>query len=255
MSDIIINGATFPEVPSIVVPKSGGGTATYNETPFHDWMGDNVSFVKKIYDKKTLLKNTGYASWTPGTSATAIIATETLSNENFTADMVNYEYMIEWLWDAHAYYPDGQVYKLCMDRCYGAAYQTVHRRAYGLANFADENFAYNYCTTLFTSSAYNIYWKSDGTHTWTGTLYGVYVSGLNAATLSSTNADSITVTPKTPTVSARCHSSYFSTTRAGQVDQDTSYIRIIGNLYRIDIESCTLRNMYAKAIHLYSNPL
>ena len=222
----------------------------------YSWMGDQVTLIAPaFYTLDTTFDKTGYASWTPGTSATSIIATQTVSNAAFTANMVDYEYMIEWLWQCQAAYPAGQTYKLCMDQTYGTMYQTVHRRPYGLGNFQDEIYNYNYCTTLFTSSAYNIYWKSDGTHTWTGTLYGVYASGATAATLSHTTNNSITVTPKTPVFSARCNSSYFSTARAAQVDQKNSTIRMVGNLYRMKAGTCTLRNMYGKAVHLYSHPL
>lgn len=254
--DIALMGAEYYDVPSVTLPKVGGGTAEFFDSQPHTWMGDNVTKIAdKFYTLSTTFDKTGYADWTPGTSATAIIATQTLSDSKFTADMVNYEYMLEWLWQCKAAYPDGQTYKLCMDQTYGVMYQTIHRRPYGLANFEIENFAYNYCTTLYTSSAYNIYWKSDGTHSWTTSLYGVYASGATAATLSNTTNNSITVTPKTPVVSARCHSSYFSTARAAEVDQKNSTIKIVGNIYRLDAGTCALRNMYGNAVHLYSHPL
>ena len=253
--NIIIANAEYSDVPAVTFPMVGGGTAQFNDAKVHDFMGDNPVFVKKIYDQKIYLKNTNYPSWTPSTTAGSIIATKSLTDEKFTADMTQYEYMIEWLWDAHMAYPAGQTYKVTVDRGYGAQYQTIHRRPYGLDNFAAENFNYNYCTSLYTSSQYIIYWNSSGTHTWTTTAYGVYSSGLNAATLSNTTNNSITVTPKTPTVSAKCHASYFSTTRAGEVDQENSYIKIIGNLYRMDLGSCALRQMWGKAVHLYNNPL
>ena len=89
----------------------------------YNWMGDKVTLIAPaFYTLDTTFDKTGYATWTPGTSATSIIATQTLSNSAFTADMINYEYMLEWLWQCKAAYPDGQVYKLCMDQTYGTAY-------------------------------------------------------------------------------------------------------------------------------------
>lgn len=220
----------------------------------YNWMGDKATLIlSKFYELNTTLDKTGYATWTPGTSASTIIATTTCTP--FTADMVNYEYIIEWLWQCKAAYPTGQTYKLCFDQTYGTMYQIVHRRPYGFDSFTTETYDYNYCTNLYTASMYNIYWKSDGTHTWSTTVYGVYASGANAATLSNTRNDSITVTPKTPTISARCNASYFSTARAGQVDQKNTTFKMIGNIYRVKAGTCSLRNIYGKAVHLYNNPL
>lgn len=218
-----------------------------------NWMGEGAEFVQEFYRSKFFLKDTNYPSWTPSTTAETIKATENLSV--ISIDLATYEYMIEWTWDMTAAYPAGQTLKTTLDRQIGAIYQTAHRRPYGLANFAAENYAYNYVTALNTNAGYLIYYNSNGTKTWTtGNSYGIYPSSV-LATLSSTSADTVNLTPKTPDIKARCYSSYFSTTRAAEIDQDNTQFVLVGRLYRMRLGSCALRNMYGKAIDIYNHPL
>lgn len=281
--NITLLGAQYPDVPAVDLPKTGGGTARFTDVSdtdataadvkrgklFHGsdgqlitgvkdyhFLGDNLETVKaKFYEKGYTLDETVYATWTPSTTAQAIVASETLTDKKFTADMLNYEYIIEWLWDAEIAYPTGQTMKTLVLRQFGVMYQIIHRRPNGFANFAAMNANYNYCTTEYSASSYCDYYNSSGSHTWTsGISYGFY-GGATAAALSSTTANSPTVTPKTPVINARCSTTYFSTTRAGQVDQQNSTVKIQGNLYRVDIATNDLRNFYMRALEMYNNPL
>lgn len=278
--NITLQGADYPDVPSIILPQTGGGTAQFDDTTdanataediangktayvngtkltgtkTYTWMGNNAELVEAdYYTWSGTLKDTSYPSWTPGTSATSILATT--NAKTFVADMTKYEYMLEWVWDVETAWPSGQTMSYCPMRNYGAMYQVVMRRPYGLANFESDNWAYNYCTNDYTASCYLIYYNSSKNLTWTTTQYGVYVSALTAGGLSSTSSNTPTITPKRPVVSARCNSSYFTTTRAGQVDQENTTIKIKMNLYRMDINTSNLHYQWRKAIDMYNNPL
>lgn len=280
-ANITVMGASYEDVPSVQLPKTGGGTALFSDTSgttaipsdvrsgkklilsdgsegtgtlIHDWMGDYVETVNApFYTFETTLDETGYPTWTPGTSATSILAT--VNCPTFVADMTEYEYMIEWLWYCQAAWPDGQTYTYCMDKTYGTAYQGIMRRPYGLDKFAANDWNYNYCTNLYTASMYNIYWNKSGARTWSTTCYGYYMSATTAAGLSSTTSNTPTITPKRPVISARCNSSYFTTTRAAQIDQENSTIKIVGNLYRMQKNTSPLHGMWEKAVNMYNNPL
>lgn len=230
------------------VISSGKTTGEY------EWMGENVTKTHdKFYTNSVTLADTAYNGWTPSTTAKSIIASATATA--FTADVANYEYMLEWLWDYEIVYNSDYTKKAATERQYGVLYQIVHRRPYGLANFEAENYAYNYCTTFFSSSSYCIYYNTSGTRTWTsGISYGFYASA-QTITLSSTSANSITVTPKTPAMYARCSSTYLSTESAAEIDQDNSTVKIVGNIYKMDIDSCAVRHMYGNAIKMYNTPL
>ena len=63
-------------------------------TDLYTWMGKNPELVQS-YAKETIkLSDTDYASWTPSTTATAIIASSNLGTQ--VLDMANYEYIILW---------------------------------------------------------------------------------------------------------------------------------------------------------------
>lgn len=252
MSDIIIAGSTYTEVPSIIVPKSGGGTAQYNETNFHDWMGDNPEFLSTVFTQDIKLSATSFGTWTASTTAGTILASA--SGTVTKLDMSKYEYFLVWTWCIDIAQLSGATMKAMPDRTYGEFYQVIHQRPYGLANFETMNDAYNYCTAMFTSSQYNIYYNTSGTHTWTTTMYGVYCTN-TAGTLSSTSSLTPNLTPNSPAITARCNASYFATARKTEIDVDNTTIKVVGKLYRVDRDSSPLKNMYMNAVHLYSHPL
>lgn len=244
--DLVVSGQR------VIAPPGYYPDEATKKVPY-TWQGENTEFLSNFATLSYTLKNdTTYSSWTPSTTAGSIKATG--NHGTFVADMSKYEYIIEWLWYVQMVYPDGQTYKACVDRTFGAFYHVVMRRPYGLDNFAAGNWTYNYCTQDYAGSQYIIYWNTSGTKSWTGTSYGVYCTA-QASSLSSTGSNAPTVTLKRPQIYAKCNASYFSTTRAGEVNQEKTTIKMIGNLYRVDINTTDMHNQWARAINLYNNPL
>lgn len=219
-----------------------------------DWMGEEPEVVEMNFSQfSTTLDQTSYPTWTPSTTAKAVVATKT--TKNFSADLANYEYIIEWLWDVRIAYLDGTTYKACPESQFGTIYQVVHRRSYGVTSFANDVVDRNYCTAIYSASNYIIYWKSDGSKTWTTSpSYGLYGAS-NAATLGSNTALSTTFNPKTPTINVRCSTSYFDTARVSEVDQEHTTLKYTGNVYRVKVNSNMMKGMYMTASHLYAHPL
>ena len=255
MPDIVLAGATYPDVPSVILPKSGGGTAQfYDMSKNCSWMGLNAEKISDpLYSTTFKLSDTNYLTVEHTTSAKSILATT--NRTTFVPDLSKYEYMIEWLWYTTMVYNDDQVYKACVERTYGAGYQLIMRRPYGLQNFVDQNWAYNYCTTDYSSCMYTIYWNTSGTKTWSTSGYAPYLSSITAATLSSTSSNTPTVTVKRPVFSIKCHDSYFTVDNSNNVDTDKSTIKLIANLYRVDKNTSNLHYQWATACNMYNNPL
>ena len=99
MADIVIAGNTYGAVPSIIVPKSGGGEAEFFDMD-GDWsfLGKGAEIVETdFYSHIDTLDNTGFNGWTPSTTATVIVPSVTATDSKFTAtDMDEYTYYMVW---------------------------------------------------------------------------------------------------------------------------------------------------------------
>lgn len=239
---ILTNDITVEPIPSQYRDMSGALT----------WMGPGAEYLGKVYESSIKLSQTGYPNWTPSTTAKAIVATTSVSNPP-TLDMVNYEYMIRWRVSIDAAYTAGATLKAQIQKYSASLWQAIHCRPYGFDNIAAENFNYNYCTAASSSSTYLYYYKADGTRTWTtGQSYGLYAV-LTAATFSNATTDAPTLTLKTPTINARCSTTYFSTASAGELDQANTTIQIRGDFYRIPIGWNDVRHYYGDAIRVLND--
>ena len=251
--NVTIAGASYPDVPSIIVPKTGGG-----EAEFYD-MSDPMSFLGKdveilttdFYSRVDTLDNTPFASWTPSSTAVVFAPSVTLSDKKFTAeDLDNYQYYIEWHCGLDPVYTGSPTKKALpqMARC--CLIQEIGRRAGSMASIQSETFNYNVNMNWPAYSFLQYYGTTTGTSTYTwAASYGFY-NGYTAPTISSTSADSPTITPKTPTMSARTSTTYMSAANAGLVDQANTKFWILGKkIYRIK-RNGVLANFYRKQVEV-----
>lgn len=247
--NVTIAGASYPDVPSIIVPKTGGGEAAFYDMDTDlSWLGADATLIKTLTPKTTKLKDTGYASWTPTTSsATVILPSETLTSDKFTAtDIADYNYIILWqMAMAIDYGTNTPTLKACPLYSLGQLVQTIYPRYSSWQNILDNvmNYTVNSQTTLQSFLRY--YGNTTGTATYTwSTSYGFYYAQ-TAPTISSTSAASPTITPKTPTMSTRCSNTYMSTANAALIDQDKTAVTITGRVYRVKAEA------YMKGFYRY----
>ncbi len=207
--------------------------------PYYDmsgklaWLGADATLVKEITLTNVKLADTAFASWTPSTTATDILATRTAGT--FTAsDMPDYDYYICWETVIPIEYQAGAVNKA--RGIYLAAYhvQAIVRRASSYANYQAGNANSNVNVSAFTGgNFYRYYGSTQGTITYTNSAsYGFYGT-VTANTISSTTAASPTITLKTPKVTSRCSTTYLSTSNAALIDQDKTVIKQKCRVYRV----------------------
>lgn len=209
------------------------------------WVRDQIFLATT-----TALSATTFASWEPSTTAKTIIAAKTLGT--FSADFSRYEYLLHWSCQFDAAYNSGATLNAQVNREVVEIWQALFRRPNSLENIESENHAGNACVTLATVPIL-VYYNSSGNlaYTWAAS-YGIYPSA-SAATFASSTNEQTTVTIKTPAYNARCSNTYFSTARAGELDQANSTIKIKGELLSAEIGG-TERSLYDSLIHLYNNP-
>lgn len=247
-----------PSTSQIIVQPDSGYTALSQVTvnPFnYNWMGGTPEFVSNIYPTKTYtLAETNFDTWTPVTTATDMVASVTLTSK-YSADFEHYEYLIRWRYCFDPVYDTGYTNVARIKREFGSQWQSLHRRPYGVSNFATLTDSYNYCATVVSAPIYVLYFNDKGSDTWTtNTTYGFYPS-LTAATFSSTTSLTPQVTFKTPKIQARCSSTYLSTANASKLNKTESTLKLRGDLYRFKFGDGWTHSMYRDAVELYSNPL
>lgn len=231
--DITIAGAEFQTVPSIVVPKVGGGEAAfYDMDDTFSWMGANAEIFKTFSPVSTKLSATFYNGWTPSTTAKDILASADVGT--FAAeDMSDWEYYILWECTMPIVADSSATKKALPVFVVSSQAQAIYKRPSSWANIEANNFNGNVCTSLATGTFMRYYGSTTNTLTYTwGTSYGFYFT-LTAATFSSTTAAAPTVTVKSPKVTARCNASYMSTANAALIDKDKTIITIQAKVYRV----------------------
>ena len=221
--------------------------------PANDFLGEEAEKVGNIYSASYVLKDTGYNGWTPSTTAKAIVTTENVS-PTVSVNLAAYEYYIRWLFDANIVYASGTTMKAAIIREVEEMWQVLAKRPSSLANIGSDNWNGNNCSTFFTAGLTDYYSSSGSrTYTWSAS-YGLYI-GATAATFANSTSDSTTVTIKTPAINARCSSTYFSTTRGTQVDQDNTKMALKGELWRVKADTCPSRQMFEHAVDLYNTTI
>ena len=256
MPDVVLMGATYQNVPSIIVPSTGGNSAQfYDMSKDYSWMGIDTEFVENVFNTTTKLSATGFSTWSPSNTAANIQSAS--ANTTRTLSFIDYEYCVEYLWETDFVFPSGTTEKGMPVIEYGAQYYFLFRRASNLASIEAGTSPYNVSMSLNASSYYEKYYNGSGSLTHTATTgYGIwlYYSGSEPA-LSSTSANSPTVTIRNPAIRARCSDTYFSTARAAEIDTDKTVIKIKCNLYRMKVGSCALKNGFEAARRIYEKPL
>lgn len=245
--DISIAGANFSAVPSIIVPQQGGGNAQYYAMNGDmDFLGAGAELVEEnFYKVVNTLDNTLYNGWTPSTTAKAIVASVTLSNNKFTAtDIDKYGYYIFWECGVDVAYTGSPTLKALPVFGRALIVQNLIKRPSSMANIQAVNCDATVNQAAFTSSFLRYYGTTTGSmaYTWASSN-GLYFSA-TAPTVSSTTAVSPTITPKTPAFNAKVSTTYMSTASANAIDQESTKWWIKGTkIYRVKRE-CFFDGIY-----------
>ena len=213
------------------------------------FMGTGVTKVEDVFDSgEVALEDTLFASWTPSTTAKAIVATKNVGT--FTAHMTTNEYILKWIFEFDNAWNSGATLKVTPIKQVVEIYTGIFRRPSNLANLTSGTFNGNATATIYTAPIIK-YYNGSGVQTLAYTAsYGIYPAA-TAPTLSSSTAASPTVTIKMPTVNARCSTTYMSTARAAEIDQANAKYRLRGELWQMDIPG-SLRSMYEDLVRTYN---
>lgn len=205
------------------------------------WLGQEAELVQTYAKESTLLSSTSYNGWTPSTTAKTIKSGASLTA--VAIDLEQYDYILRWQFFCEPVYNGSETNTARMVKTAQEMYQAIIRRPNSLANIATLTEAGNACQTINTPSLME-YWNNNSSHTYTWSAsYGIYAAA-TAATFASSTALQTNLTPKRPSISARCSTTYFSTGNAGKVTQASTYLYTQGWLYRIKKSKSLGYNQY-----------
>lgn len=196
-----------------------------------NYLGANATKISNFADFSVALKDTWYNTWTPSTTATSILATDTFGT--FSADMANYNYVIKWTFWTELAYNAGATLKVMPYKQRSIATFETYRRPRYIANFQSGTFNYNLISTVNNTAAILYYNSSGAMAVQNAGTYGFYATA-GAPTLSSATTDTITITIPRPVLYARCNSTYMDTARASEIDKTNSTLHLRCEVYRID---------------------
>ena len=227
MANITLLGVDYPDVPAVQLPLTGGGFATFSEGSG----GDGFEYVTSLYDETIKLADTDFATWSPTTTATAILASQNVGT--FVATSVkDHDYWSKFRFIVNFAYVDGfSPIKATPIKVVGQNWYAITRRASTIANMQSGNRNYNGADGITTNWQTAYYTSTTANTIALSPSYGIYLVNV-APTLSSASAVSPIVTVKRPTVNARCSSTYMATGVVPYIDQDKTTIRLIQEVYR-----------------------
>lgn len=256
--NVTVAGASYQSVPAIIVPKTGGGSAGFYDVSdttataadvasgkvFHLADGSSATgtasggggggglvWIKSLTKQTIALANTDYPSWSPSSTATAILATASAGTFEAT-NVADNDYFTRTRMYLNVVYPAAtSTGKGRLSKMVGENWYCITRRASNRANLNSGTRNANVAesiTNYWALEYYNSGWVSTYSQS-----YGIYPAN-SAPTLSSTSAASPTVTVNRPIINARTSTTYFATTYANALDQDETTITFVFDVYRAD---------------------
>lgn len=270
---IVLQGATYPDVPSVVLPTENGTASFVDITDttavagdvisgkyFYDANGERtlgtassggLQYLNSLYTKEFALEDTDFATWTPSTTASAILATAEVGT--FTATNCNLnDYFSRFLVEINIVYTNETVAKGRFLKTIADNWYCITKRPSNLTNMNSGTRNAVICEAVSNVWCL-LYWSSATARTFAySQSYGFYTG--NSAPVSSGNVDSPVITVKRPIINARCNSTYFATGQASLVDQEKSTIKFKHELYKA-LSPYNRQKSYLSMIDIWSNGL
>lgn len=250
MANVTLLGANYADVPAVSLPKTEGGQALFWDMDTQlSYMGVNTEYLQNVYEVTYKLEDTLFDTWTPSTTAKVIVTSMNVSPV-FPVDMGDYEYMLVWRFRFDAHYTETVTKKVIPISQVQTLYQYICKRPGSAATIDSQTFNTNSCVTQFIAPLM-LYYNSSGTRTYVySASYGFYI-GATAATFSNATSNTPNMTIKTPTISARCSTTYMTTARAKELDKTVDCMNLVGSVYRMNKDNF-IEDAYREIVARYN---
>lgn len=197
--------------------------------------GLNSKKVGEWSSGKVFLKDTGFNTWTPSTTASVIVPSSAIGT--YEADMSRYDYLLLVDFDAHFVYQSGTVMNNVMLRQLSTVAHAITKRAINKQQVDAYTEQYNYSSSMIQSHL-SSFIQPNGTEAVSWTLANTIYPTLTQATFSSLSVDNPTITINSYPINARC-GNYFAVDKASAIDKNASYYTCDYKLIQVDRRSLT----------------
>lgn len=269
---ITLMGASYPDVPSILLPKSTSGMAQFDDTTIasnaasaadiasgklawvngtlltgtgsggggggaYAWLGDGATKLDTKTITINLASDTSYDSWTASTTATAIKAASSSADYTLNGDFNSYDYCFVTKGFVQPVYVSGTptTYRTHRVAQYFVTYYYGYPNSSTTAQVQTNTIGN--VTSLSSSSNFAVqlyYNNGGGLVSRSATQCGpIYMSALPSFSTGTVSSGQATITYKLPAFNAKCDSSRFTTTRKGQVDSANTNYSVVLEVYRV----------------------
>lgn len=274
--DITLMGASFSDVPSVRLPKTGGGFASFTDVTgttavasdvaqgktffladgteatgtasgggggeTWNWMGRNPTLIQR-WTENVALADTDFATWTPSTTAKTILDARIAGT--FAANMAEYDYVLLSKTYVDVVYLDSGTVKGSLIRQATVRGLELGRNASN-ASAMSRTFDTNIAIAIGSRALLDYHSSATVKSSYWGTsYYGLYANAMETTVntiFSSTSSDTPTITVRYPSLAARCSSTYYTQGRATVTNQTNTIIQTVIEAWRVDTKT---RNDFA----------
>ena len=261
---IQIAGASYPDVPSIVVPKVGSGTAGFFDVSDTTAAAADVAQGKYFYaadgtrtqgtasgggggtilelwetphPKTTVaLKDTDFNTWTPSTTSKNIYAGSAVNSS--IIDLDQYVYFVRFQFCFVPAYVANATLVAQISKSSEDTWYVMYKGPASAAEMISGSWTGKLRTTL-SSMLYRTYYDTSGTLASITSQYGIYQTTITAPTFTTDGKIKVI----RPATYARCYASYFSTSAAGELDKTNSKFTFKTSVYRAAVNN-DIRKIY-----------
>lgn len=197
----------------------------------YGWLGGNVQYLGKIYEWNGTLNDTRYSSWTPSTSTSTILSSQSSVAQFTIPDRTQETYYVITRWGMDFAYNSGTTMTYAPINYAFAGVSSYYNYPSSHVEVISGDYS-GFSSYPIASQSYLWYYNSSGTLTGGAVNYGPAYSNAQTSWAISVSGNSVTVVLNRPLISARCSTTYFTTARAANIDTANSTIKCRLDLFK-----------------------
>ena len=252
MAQYLTTGEDLTSIANAIRAKTGENSPLVYPTGFvtainsistpTDGYGENPELVTTLLNDTVLLKDTGFATWTPSSTASVILSGQELTGQEL--DLANYDYGCIYDINIQYEYVEGTTVVNGPTEGYYHSVVFPFKRPSSLTDFNQGRRVQNTYAAIEMGA---LLYKYTASTTYLSYSNTAIYNSMSSPSTSNSTSDTPTYTFKTPTMRAATNANAFTAEMAAALDQNNTTINRKVVLYRYK-KNTTLSNIMAQNI-------